>query len=223
MLLNCGVGEDSWESLGLHGDPNSPLKEISPECSLKGLMLKLKLQNFGHLLQRADSLEKTLMLGKIEGSWRRGQQRMRWLDGITNSMEMSLSKLWELWWTGRPGMLKSMELQRVGHDWATELIDLLAVQGTLKSLLQCHSSKASILWCSAFFIVQLSHPYMTTGKATFLIFSKWPWKLLRNSHSSSYIFFNFLIICLVLTCFHLLCLALCRSFQSRYSNPWEMF
>ena len=104
-------------------------------------------------------------------------------------------------------------------DW----LDLLAVQGTLKTLLQHHRSKASILLCSAFFIVQLSHPYMTTGKATFLILSKWPWKLLRNSHSSSYIFFNFLIICLVLTCFHLLCLALCRSFQSRYSNPWEMF
>ena len=97
MLLNFGVGEDSWESLGLQGDPtNSILKEISPEYSLEGMMMKLKLQYFGHLMVRNQSLEKTLMLGKIEGRRRRGQQRMSSLDGITDSMDMSLRKLQEL-------------------------------------------------------------------------------------------------------------------------------
>ena len=124
MLLNWGVGEDSWESLRLQGDPASPsLKEISPEYLLEGLMLKLKLQYFGHLTRRTDSLEKTLMLGKIEGRRRRGRQRMRWFYDIPDTMGTTLNKPQELvmdreaWHAAVHGVAKS---QTWLSDW-TEL------------------------------------------------------------------------------------------------------
>ena len=110
-----------WMSWTARRSNQSILKEISPGCSLKELMLKLKLQYFGQLKGRAASFEKALMLGKIEGRRRRGRQRMRLLDGITDSIYMSWVISWSWWWTGRPGMLLFLGLQRVGHDWVNEL------------------------------------------------------------------------------------------------------
>ena len=131
----------------------SILKEISPGCSLEGLMLKLKLQYFGHLMWRADTFEKTLMLEKIEGRRRRGRQRVRWLDGITDSMDMVLVDSVSWWWTGRPGMLWFMGLQRVKHDWATEL--KWTEKSTLLNIVYNHNWIRSIVVVVMMFLVYL--------------------------------------------------------------------
>ena len=126
-LLDC-----KSVSLGLRNP--SILEEINPEYLLEGPMLKLKFQYFGHLMQRANSLAKTLMLGKIEGKRRSGQQRMRCLDSITDSMGINVSKLWEIVRTEEPDMLQSMESHRVGHNLTTEQQEQLSYLMLLSSV-----------------------------------------------------------------------------------------
>ena len=121
MLLNCGVGEDLRVPWTARKSNQTILKEISPGISLEGMMLKLKLQSFGHLMRRVDSLEKTLMLGGIEGRRRRGRQRMRWWMASLTRWTWVWVNSGSWWWIGRPGVLWFMGSQRIGHDWATEL------------------------------------------------------------------------------------------------------
>ena len=122
MLLNCGVGEDLRVPWTARRSNQSILKDISPGCSLEGLMLKLKFQYFGHLMWRVDSLEKTLMLGGIGGRKRWGDRGWDgWMASLTQWMWVWVNSGSWWWWTGRPGVLRFKESRRVRHDWATEL------------------------------------------------------------------------------------------------------
>ena len=138
MLLNCGVGRRPLKiPLTARRSNQSILKEISPEYSLEGLMLKMKLQYFGHLMHRTDSLEKTLMLGKIEEGRRRGWQRRRWLDDITDSIAMSLSKFWE-WVMGREAWCAAIHGVTKSQTWQATELSYTEHRLVGPSILLCH-------------------------------------------------------------------------------------
>ena len=159
MLLNSGVGEDSWRVPWTARRSNqSILKEISPGCSLEGLMLKLKLQYFGHLMWRADSFEKTLMLGKIEGRRRRGWQRMRWLEGVMDTMDIGLGGLRELvmdreaWRAAVHGVTKSWTQL---SNWTGTGTRILSIQMKYNYKVQIFNWKVKNKQCFKKFLIHM--------------------------------------------------------------------